>query len=150
VLSGNLLHYGLWPSIALTVESVILIPDFAYLFSFAGVLNRCVFKFDHYCVWISNVVGGLNHRYFVALLISLCVMCVHGALATLNVFSAIVTVYNLWEVQYRDPNGIMQPMTLPTLARVSHLSFMTGSLVRFLLGTTLKRINFLTDLSVPF
>jgi len=84
-----------------------------------GVLNRCVFKFDHYCIWISNVVGGLNHRYFVALLISLTTMCAYGAYATLNVFSAIVTVRNLWSLTFLDASGVIQPMNYSVLIRVT-------------------------------
>ena len=61
----------------------------------AGVYNRCVYKFDHYCVWIGNCIGGLNHRYFLALLMSLSVMSVHGVWAHVNVFSAAVTVHRI-------------------------------------------------------
>ena len=63
--------------------------------SIQGVLNRCVYKFDHYCVWIGNCVGGLNHRYFLALLASLTAMCVHGVWGIIKVFTAVVTVYHV-------------------------------------------------------
>lgn len=59
------------------------------------VYNRCVYKFDHYCVWIGNCVGGLNHRYFLALLLSLSAMSIHGLWGICKVFSAVVTVYHI-------------------------------------------------------
>lgn len=59
------------------------------------VYNRCVYKFDHYCVWIGNCVGGLNRRYFLALLLSLNAMTIHGVWGICKVFSAIVTVYHI-------------------------------------------------------
>ena len=60
-----------------------------------GVYNVCMYKFDHYCVWIGNCVGGLNHRYFLALLLSLTAMCCHGVWSIVKVFTAVVTVYQL-------------------------------------------------------
>lgn len=27
--------------------------------------EQCVYRFDHYCVWTGNAIGGGNHRYFV-------------------------------------------------------------------------------------
>jgi len=59
------------------------------------VYNKCVYKFDHYCVWIGNCVGGLNRRYFLALLLSLNAMTIHGVWGICKVFSAIVAVYHI-------------------------------------------------------
>ena len=60
-----------------------------------GVYDKCVYKFDHYCVWIGNCVGGLNHRYFLALLLSLSAMSIHGVWGICKVFSAVLTVYHI-------------------------------------------------------
>jgi hypothetical protein len=27
--------------------------------------HQCVYRFDHYCIWTGNAIGGGNHRYFV-------------------------------------------------------------------------------------
>ena len=62
---------------------------------YVGVYNSCVYKFDHYCVWIGNCVGGLNHRYFVALLTSVSAMCIHGVWGIVKVLTAIITVYQI-------------------------------------------------------
>jgi hypothetical protein len=29
-----------------------------------SVTGRCIIKFDHYCPWINNAVGALNHKFF--------------------------------------------------------------------------------------
>ena len=64
--------------------------------------GRCVYKFDHYCVWIGNCVGGLNHRYFVALLLSLSLMCLHGVHGVFNVFTALLTVQHQLTTPYHS------------------------------------------------
>ncbi|KAH3899477.1 uncharacterized protein SCODWIG_01008 [Saccharomycodes ludwigii] len=28
-------------------------------------LNRCIWKFDHYCLWIGQVIGGANYKVFI-------------------------------------------------------------------------------------
>jgi hypothetical protein len=33
--------------------------------------NVCVSRFDHYCPFVGNVVGGDNHRYFMGFVLSL-------------------------------------------------------------------------------
>lgn len=30
-----------------------------------SVTGRCIVKFDHYCPWVGNAVGALNHKFFV-------------------------------------------------------------------------------------
>ena len=29
-----------------------------------SVTGRCIVKFDHYCPWVGNAVGALNHKFF--------------------------------------------------------------------------------------
>eukprot|EP01080_Neovahlkampfia_damariscottae_P003926 gene3926-7137_t len=30
----------------------------------SNMLKKCVLRMDHYCVWVSNCVGCMNHKYF--------------------------------------------------------------------------------------
>lgn len=83
-----------------------------------SVYNRCVFKFDHYCVWIRNCVGGLNHRYFLLLLLSLTVMCVYGSYATFKILRALTEVFNFWNTPYLASDGQKQPMNLIVLVKI--------------------------------
>lgn len=91
-------------------------------FIFPGVYNRCVFKFDHYCIWIRNCVGGLNHRYFLLLLLSLTVMCVYGSYATFKVLRALTEVFNFWNIPYLTSDGQKPPMNLIVLVKVTSIS----------------------------
>lgn len=29
-----------------------------------SVTNRCIVKFDHFCPWVGNAIGALNHKFF--------------------------------------------------------------------------------------
>mmetsp|Transcript_601 Transcript_601/g.1401 ORF Transcript_601/g.1401 Transcript_601/m.1401 type:complete len:743 (+) Transcript_601:69-2297(+) len=35
-----------------------------------AVLNRCVYRFDHYCPWLQNSVGSDNHHFFYVFLVA--------------------------------------------------------------------------------
>lgn len=83
-----------------------------------SVYNRCVFKFDHYCIWVRNCIGGLNHRYFLLLLSSLTIMCVHGSYATFKVLRAITQVSKFMNTSYISTDGQKQPMTFYVLVKI--------------------------------
>jgi len=40
------------------------------------LLNRCVFRMDHVCRWIGNVVGYSNQKFFILLLCYGCGLCI--------------------------------------------------------------------------
>lgn len=40
-----------------------------------SVTGRCVVKFDHFCPWVGNAVGVLNHKYFCLFLLYTAISC---------------------------------------------------------------------------
>ena len=50
-----------------------------------SVTDRCIVKFDHYCPWINNAVGALNHKFFCLFLLYTMLSClVSGILIVLR------------------------------------------------------------------
>jgi DHHC palmitoyltransferase len=47
-------------------------PDRAHHDSMTG---RCIVKFDHFCPWINNAVGALNHKHFCLFLLYTAISC---------------------------------------------------------------------------
>jgi DHHC palmitoyltransferase len=41
-----------------------------------SVTGRCIVKFDHYCPWVGNAVGALNHKFFVLFVFYTMVTCI--------------------------------------------------------------------------
>ena len=48
-----------------------------------SVTGRCIVKFDHYCPWINNAVGVLNHKFFCLFLFYTALSCVVSLLLLL-------------------------------------------------------------------
>lgn len=40
-----------------------------------SVTGRCVVKFDHFCPWVGNAVGAMNHKFFCLFLLYTCITC---------------------------------------------------------------------------
>lgn len=51
-----------------------------------AVTNVCVEKFDHYCVWINNVVGRRNYKYFLTFIALHIVITAYGAIIGMLIF----------------------------------------------------------------
>lgn len=50
-----------------------------------SVTGRCIVKMDHFCPWIGNAVGALNHKYFVLFIF-------YTFLASIAVFTMLTSV----------------------------------------------------------
>jgi len=88
-----------------------------------AVYDRCIFKFDHFCAWTNNAVGGLNHRYFLLFLLSICVMCVEGVRILIQSLLAISHVHQLHLLHYLDDYGHPQPITFRVLMQTLFMQF---------------------------
>ena len=88
------------------------------LLPFTAIYNKCIFKFDHYCAWTNNCVGGLNLRYFIIFLLSVCAMAVNGAILNTKALLNIVEYYGLWSLKYLGSNGQPHHMDYGALTQV--------------------------------
>ena len=82
------------------------------------MLNRCVFRMDHVCRWIGNVVGYSNQKFFILLL---CYSCI-GCITNICLSMAIVLLHEV--------------STLILISLVLHLAFLI--LLRGFLGDQLE------------
>ena len=90
---------------------------------FAAISDRCYFKFDHYCAWTNNVVGGLNHRWFMLFLVSVIAMCANAVIMSVNALINVTAIYQLMTLRYLDASGQPQPMTYRVLTQVSLFTY---------------------------
>lgn len=48
-----------------------------------SVTGRCIVKFDHYCPWVNNAIGALNHKFFCLFLLYTALTCLLSLLLLL-------------------------------------------------------------------
>ena len=49
------------------------------------ILNRCIARSDHHCIWLNAPVGLLTMRWFLGLLLAIPATCAYGAVMTARV-----------------------------------------------------------------
>ena len=91
---------------------------YVFFFCFSAIYDKCIYKFDHYCAWTNNCVGGLNHRYFVGYLATICAMCVNGVVMATKALVVITMRYQLMTLRYVDDYGQTQAMNFRVLIQV--------------------------------
>ncbi len=64
------------------------------------IMNQCISRFDHYCIWLNTAVGERNYRYFLAFLIIHVAMLWYGGVATMTVFAQEARDKRLFEATY--------------------------------------------------
>ncbi|CAE7329494.1 Prim2, partial [Symbiodinium sp. CCMP2456] len=74
--------------------------------------GRKIRRYDHYCKWVHNVIGLLNHREFVVLLVCLCMTGLFGIVLD-GSLALLLAQKGMWEEE---------------IAVVSHLAFSVGLL----------------------
>ncbi|XP_074647736.1 palmitoyltransferase ZDHHC4-like [Tubulanus polymorphus] len=81
--------------------------------------DRCIYKFDHHCIWTNSCIGGKNCGLFFVFLISLCTMNINGIVMPTRVLNEIVDRKRLWSARYVDDDGVTRPVTFWIL--IQHL-----------------------------
>jgi palmitoyltransferase len=103
-----------------------------------SVLNKCVARFDHFCPWVGNTVGKLNHRDFVLfLLLESAALLVSVAAAAARVHGARLA---LPELAVAAPSllvflgldaAIAFPVIMLTVAQVTQIGAWRGRMRRW-------------------
>jgi len=64
------------------------------------ICNVCVAKFDHHCVWVKQCIGERNYKWFLAFILSHCLLCFYATYIGFWVFYGRMVDDKLLEVNY--------------------------------------------------
>ncbi|PAA67730.1 hypothetical protein BOX15_Mlig012196g1, partial [Macrostomum lignano] len=95
----------------------------------------CIHRYDHHCVWTNCCIGGLNLRYFLGFLVSLCCVCLNASWLAIESLGHVVSAHRMWEAVWLDAENRQQPMNLRVL--VQHLFVTYPRLVLLAFGPVL-------------
>lgn len=77
-----------------------------------SVTGRCIVKMDHYCPWIGNAVGALNHKFFVLFIF-------YTFLAAISCLSMLIFIFMNCDY-FADGVPNRPPSSAPTFAPTIH------------------------------
>ncbi len=106
--------------------------------------GHCIAYFDHYCVWMRNVIGLFNMRYFLLFLLVTSAACAHGAIVGVRLLHRDIYVLRGWRPSFRVLLRILanryQLLTALVafliVASVALFAFFATHLVQVLRGVT--------------
>lgn len=106
--------------------------------------GHCIAYFDHYCVWMGNVIGLFNMRYFLLFLLVTSAACAHGAIVGVRLLHRDIYVVRGWRPSFRVLLRILanrhQLLTALVafliVASVALFAFFATHLVQVLRGVT--------------
>jgi DHHC palmitoyltransferase len=93
-----------------------------------AVLDRCVAKADHYCIWLVNHVGERSYRWFVLFLVVHTVMLLYGAVAMASILADVVVAHRLFDREFRH-SGTKQVVKATYTIVLQYLMHHDGLLV---------------------
>ncbi|KAJ8319388.1 hypothetical protein KUTeg_004479 [Tegillarca granosa] len=76
-----------------------------------SICDRCVYRFDHHCIWTNNDVGGLNVRYFIMFLLTLVFMAANGVYVASHCLFLYVEKHDIMKASVLLNSGEIQPVT---------------------------------------
>jgi len=106
--------------------------------------GHCVAYFDHYCVWMRNVIGLFNMRYFLLFLLVTSTACAHGAFVGARLLYREIFFVRGWRPSCRVLLRILANryqvltalMAFLIVASVALFAFFAMHLVQVLRGVT--------------
>lgn len=95
-------------------------PDRTHHCSMCG---RCVLRMDHHCPWVSNCIGYANYKYFLLLLLYVCVTLVFVVGAMMPRFINVFKAFHSW--------SLFLQWDLPVILAYVLTVFLAGVLINF-------------------
>jgi len=66
------------------------------------MLNVCVARADHYCIWLDNMTGLYNYKYFLLFLLLHSIICIYASSLIASVFMDLIKSKRIFTVGFYD------------------------------------------------
>eukprot|EP01138_Halocafeteria_seosinensis_P013663 gb/GECG01013954.1/.p1 GENE.gb/GECG01013954.1/~~gb/GECG01013954.1/.p1 ORF type:complete len:438 (+),score=29.63 gb/GECG01013954.1/:1-1314(+) len=75
------------------------------------IMDMCISRFDHYCIWLNRAVGEKNYRWFLAFLLAHSFILFYGVAAVGSIFLSDIDELQLWKTTFieRSTRRHIQP-----------------------------------------